>query len=355
MTAASLVLLLPRRPHSSCPPNFGGFITSKDRKLSPLELIFRHDCLIWAIPVAPSVAIASMPSTTWAPTRASSTTSSGLWWGDMWLQTWLLSVVKTGEKTILVKRPETKFHCRRKWTFLCIILMGINKMRQRSTLAARPKKWYLQDITNSSIWQKHWHHCHTSRGRSPTIDQWLHDFQHNIKQKPCKSLIFLLWEKGTLLVLVQNRHHQILHLQHHVHLQSYRNQDKAGRSEAGLNYVNFRPQKTSDLPVALQENNPELVLQRSTKIQSKKSKNKNYHWGRLTERRAKRGLPSISYFSVFFNAFMALDLSSKCTKPNLLFSWPSFAGGRTTFAIFPWCSNNLLRWSWVISFGKFFT
>lgn len=52
---------------------------------------------------------------------------------------------------------------------------------------------------------------------------------------------------------------------------------------------------------------------------------------------------------------MALDLSAKWTKPNLLFSCPAFAGGITTFVIFPWCSNSPFRRSWVISFGKFLT
>lgn len=35
--------------------------------------------------------------------------------------------------------------------------------------------FYLQDITNPSIGQQHWHHCHPSRRRSPTIDHRLHD------------------------------------------------------------------------------------------------------------------------------------------------------------------------------------
>lgn len=68
-----------------------------------------------------------------------------------------------------------------------------------------------------------------------------------------------------------------------------------------------------------------------------------------------RHLPPISYFSVFCNAFMALDLSAKCTKPNLLFSCPAFAGGTTTFVIFPWWSKSAFRSSWVMSFGRFLT
>ena len=58
---------------------------------------------------------------------------------------------------------------------------------------------------------------------------------------------------------------------------------------------------------------------------------------------------------MFLRAFIALDLSAKCTKPILLFSCPDFAGGKTTFVIFPWCSKSCFSWSWVMFFGKFFT
>lgn len=62
---------------------------------------------------------------------------------------------------------------------------------------------------------------------------------------------------------------------------------------------------------------------------------------KMQERKANS--PSISYLSVFFSAFKALDLSAKCTNAILLFSCPDFGGGRTTFVIFPWCSNSFFN------------
>lgn len=35
----------------------------------------------------------------------------------------------------------------------------------------------LQNISNPSIRQKHWQHCHTARSSSPTIDHWLQDYR----------------------------------------------------------------------------------------------------------------------------------------------------------------------------------
>jgi hypothetical protein len=50
------------------------------------------------------------------------------------------------------------------WLLLGVQLM-VNKI-----------KLYLQDISNPSVRQKHRHHCHASRSRSPAIDDRLQDF-----------------------------------------------------------------------------------------------------------------------------------------------------------------------------------
>lgn len=50
---------------------------------------------------------------------------------------------------------------------------------------------------------------------------------------------------------------------------------------------------------------------------------------------------------------MAMDRSAKWTNPNLLFSWPDLAGGRTILVISPWCLNSSFTWSWVTFLGRF--
>lgn len=49
------------------------------------------------------------------------------------------------------------------------LLLGVQLMVDKMKL-------YLQDISNPSVRQKHGHHCHASRSRSPAIDDRLQDF-----------------------------------------------------------------------------------------------------------------------------------------------------------------------------------
>lgn len=59
---------------------------------------------------------------------------------------------------------------------------------------------------------------------------------------------------------MQSLQEHIRHLKHHRHLQPYRNQDEVDRLGLRLASENLNLQMSSDLLVALQENNPKLDL-----------------------------------------------------------------------------------------------
>jgi hypothetical protein len=136
---------------------------------------------------------------------------------------------------------------------------------------------------------------------------------------------------------VQSQQYHILHQEHHILHQEHHIQEEMDK-EVQLTGANLKYQMTSDLPVALRVSIPmfglfipeNLML---TMYNSSMSLRK-IDWKNSIKKGIEK-VPSISYFSVFFNAFIALDLSAKCTKPYLLFSCPALAGGRATLVIFP--------------------
>lgn len=144
------------------------------------------------------------------------------------------------------------------------------------------------------------------------------------------------------------------HIQHHVHHkrpQPNHNQDVVDSLEAILVLASVcLIHQTSDQLEASQESTLKLDLEHKTNLTNTgKTFTQNSH------KRPDNILPSNSYLSVFFSAFIAFDLSAKCTKPILFFSCPDLAGGRTTFVIFPWCSKSFFNCSWVTFFGRFLT